>query len=106
MSASYLSFTWCVGTSSLCVLWESPWQPVAVDHHFPEKDDWLRNLVINDPVSVKLIFIKDPIKTTACIFPLPSPCVCLCVDEPKKSDFTDGVCSFKVKPVYATGRIY
>ncbi len=34
---SYLSFTCCVGMSSLCVLQESPWQPVAVDHHFPTK---------------------------------------------------------------------
>lgn len=34
---SYLSFTWCVGTNGLCVLWEFPQQPVAVDHRSPEK---------------------------------------------------------------------
>lgn len=34
----YLSFTCCVGMSSLCVLQEYPWQPVAVDHRSPENE--------------------------------------------------------------------
>ena len=37
LSLSYLSFTWCVGKSSLCVLRESPLQPVAVDPRSPGK---------------------------------------------------------------------
>lgn len=62
---SYLSFTWCVGTSSLCVLWESPWQPAAVDHRSPETDDKTAFISIADNM---WDFI-----TYTCIFPLPSP---------------------------------
>lgn len=41
--ASYLSFTLCVGTSSLCVLWESPWLPAAAGHRSPETHEGLFN---------------------------------------------------------------